>query len=275
MFRYTRSYAGPVQAVIFDWAGTTVDFGCFAPVEAFRQAFARKGVDVTATEARAPMGAEKRRHIELMLSLPGLRSRWIDKHGQAPTEADIDALYDTFLPLQLEALAGYAEPVPGCVETVEGLRRRGIRIGSTTGYPREVIDQLALNAADRGYRPDHIVAAGDGARGRPSPDMCLMNLVALQIDPVAACVVVDDSPTGLEAGLNAGMWTVAVAVSGSDMGLSVAEWRALEPRDQQERLTEVTARLAATGVHYVIETVADLPAVIDDIEGRMARGETP
>ncbi len=49
-----------IEAVIFDWAGTTVDYGCFAPVKAFMEAFAHHGVPVTMEETRKPMGMLKR-----------------------------------------------------------------------------------------------------------------------------------------------------------------------------------------------------------------------
>ena len=50
------------QLVIFDWAGTTVDYGCFAPVNAFALAFQKFGVTPTVEEIRAPMGMLKRDH---------------------------------------------------------------------------------------------------------------------------------------------------------------------------------------------------------------------
>lgn len=45
-----------IEAVIFDWAGTVVDYGCFAPVEAFRQAFEEAGIHPAVEEIRKPMG---------------------------------------------------------------------------------------------------------------------------------------------------------------------------------------------------------------------------
>ncbi len=57
-------YAGPLRAVVLDWAGTTVDFGCMAPVATFVQAFEDSGVPITVEEARAPMGMPKWQHIQ-------------------------------------------------------------------------------------------------------------------------------------------------------------------------------------------------------------------
>src|SRR5512143_2724642 len=87
-FRYRRSYQGGIQAVLLDWAGTTMDFGCMAPAVVFVEVFKRQGVPITMAEARAPMGAHKRVHIGKITELPAVRKRWEDKRGHAPAEAD-------------------------------------------------------------------------------------------------------------------------------------------------------------------------------------------
>ena len=80
------------EAVIFDWAGTTVDFGSFAPMGVFVETFADFGIEVSIDEARAPMGLPKRAHIEAMLAVPRIAAAWRDARGAAPTLADVDAL---------------------------------------------------------------------------------------------------------------------------------------------------------------------------------------
>ncbi len=65
-----------VEGVIFDWAGTAVDFGCFAPVNVFIDIFKNAGIDVTMEEARAPMGMLKIDHIRAMLSMPRISKLW-------------------------------------------------------------------------------------------------------------------------------------------------------------------------------------------------------
>ena len=64
------------QLVIFDWAGTTVDYGCFAPVNAFALAFQKFGVTPTVEEIRAPMGMLKRDHIRTMLRMERIARAW-------------------------------------------------------------------------------------------------------------------------------------------------------------------------------------------------------
>jgi phosphonoacetaldehyde hydrolase len=272
-YSYRRSYSGPITTVIFDWAGTVLDFGCLAPVEAFRAAFAEAGVPISEAEARAPMGAAKREHVELILQAPAVHARWQAHYGEAAQQRDVDALYKTFLRVDEINVARFSDMIPGALDTIAALRARRIQIGSTTGYPREVMNNLAPIAHDKGYRPDHCCTVSDVKRGRPWPDMCLANALALGAPDMRACVVVDDSPSGLEAGLAAGMWTVGLAASGNEVGLSLADWHALDDAQRAQRVEPARQRLARTGAHYVIDSIADLLPVIDAIEARLASGE--
>jgi phosphonoacetaldehyde hydrolase len=274
-FHYQRSYRGPVQAVIFDWAGTTVDFGSLAPVAAFTRLFAAQGIDLGLDEARRPMGAEKREHIRQLCALPRIAAAWRDLYGESPDEATIDRLYQAFVPLQVAAIRDSAQLIPQCREVVAALRGRGIRIGANTGYSREMLEALAEVAADQGYRPDSSVCATEVPRGRPFPHMSLKNAIELEVETVQACVKVDDTAPGIEEGLNAGMWTIAVAVSGNEVGLALDDWEALTPTEQQRRRAAACSRLRASGAHYVMDTIADLLPYIELIERRLACGERP
>ncbi|OGL30210.1 MAG: phosphonoacetaldehyde hydrolase [Candidatus Rokubacteria bacterium RIFCSPLOWO2_12_FULL_73_47] len=274
-FGYRRSYRGKVRAVLLDWAGTTMDFGCMAPAVVFVKVFERAGVPITMDEARAPMGAHKRVHIQQVTELDAVRARWQARHGRPPGEADVDRMFADFVPLQLECLSEYSTLIPGTLEVVAALRAREVKIGSTTGYLREM---MAINLADakaQGYEPDATVCASDVPAGRPYPYMCLQNMLDLRVWPVEACVKVDDTLPGIEEGLNAGMWTVGLAVSGNEVGLPLAAWQALPPAEQQARRERAHARLRMGGAHWVVDTIADLPPCLDDIEARLARGEKP
>lgn len=274
-FRYHRDYRGPLEAVLLDWAGTTMDFGCFAPAVVFMEVFARKGVPITMAEARAPMGAHKRVHIQRITELESVRGRWRDAHAAAPSEKDIDAMFADFVPLQLACLAQYAELIPGTLETVAELRRRGLKIGSTTGYTTEMMRVNLREAARQGYVPDSTVCASDVPAGRPLPYMCLQNAINLGVTTVDACVKVDDTVPGVEEGLNASMWTVGLAVTGNEVGMQRAEWEALPPAEKQAKRERAHRRLAQAGAHYVVDGIADLLPCIDDIESRLRRGERP
>lgn len=269
------AYPGPLSTAIFDWAGTVLDFGCMAPVHAFRQVFDEVGVPISVAEARQPMGAAKRAHIAMILAMSEVETRWVAVKGAAPTGGDLDQLYAAFLRVDAANVERHSALIPGALETMAALRSRGLRIGSTTGYPREVMVNLAPLAKALGYEPDHTCTVSDVPRGRPAPDMCLVNALVLEAPDVRACVVVDDSPSGLLSARAAGMWAVGVSASGNEVGLSLEDWRALPTAQQQERLVVARQRLEAAGAHFVIESIADLLPVIDAIEARLADGVAP
>ena len=274
-FSYQRVYRGPVRAALLDWAGTTMDFGCMAPAVVFVKVFERAGVPITMDEARAPMGAHKRVHIQKITELDSVRARWESRHGRRPDDDDVSRMFADFVPLQLGCLSDYSELIPGTLDVVAALRRRGIKIGTTTGYLREMTAINLRDAKRQGYEPDSTVCASDVPAGRPYPYMCLQNVINLQVSPVEACVKIDDTLPGIEEGLNAGMWTIGLAVSGNEVGLSLPHWLALSESDRQARRGRAYQRMQMCGAHYVVDTIADILPCLDDIEARLARGESP
>ncbi len=272
---YARRYTGPLRAVILDWAGTTIDFGCQAPAGAFMEAFRRFGVEITLAEARGPMGMPKKDHIRAVLAMPAVTARWTAAHGKPPGETDVDALYDAFLPLQVDVVHNYADPIPGALDAVAAMRARGLRIGSTTGYPRPVMDVVAKAAAAQGYVPDCMVCAGDTPSGRPGPSMALKCLIEMDVHPVEACVKIGDTVVDVEEGLNAGMWTIAVVDTGNEVGATLADWRAMAEAERARLRAPAEDRLRRAGAHYLAPGLAEAVAHLDAIAARLARGEKP
>jgi phosphonoacetaldehyde hydrolase len=264
-----------IKAVIFDWAGTTVDYGCFAPVTPFIQAFERHGVDITVGEARQPMGLYKKDHIRALLAMPVVKQRWLDRHGRLPDEQDVENIFEDFVPLQLSLLEQHAQPIPGTLEVVQELHRRGIQIGSTTGYTRAMMDVLAPQAGRFGYTPDCVVCVSDVPAGRPAPWMIYLNAIRLQVYPMESVVKVGDTMPDIEEGLNAGAWTVAVAMTGNEAGLDQASSQTLSAGEKQALRKEVYRKLFAAGAHFVVDGIWDVPNVIAEIDLRLAAGERP
>ena len=266
----------PLQAVIFDWAGTLVDFGSLAPTQIFVEAFATFGITITLAQARGPMGLSKWDHIHQLLQDESIAAQWQTTFGRAPTNDDVDAIYARFMPMQIAKVGEFSAPIEGAVELLQWLRAQGLKVGSCTGYPREVLSQLLPQATAAGIAPDHVVAGDDlPAGGRPGPFMALANVLALGITDVRACVKVDDTVPGIEEGRNAGMWTVGLSLSGNEVGYSVEEF-AQAPKDEVDaRVAQAEAKLQAAGAHYVVRSVADLPAVLEQITAAMRAGKTP
>src|ERR1700691_514718 len=254
-----QPYSGPLKAVILDWAGTTVDHGSLAPVRVLQQVFASRGVPISEEEARRDMGVLKIDHIRKILFGANVSARWREISGDAPAEADVESLFANFVPLQLECLVKYSTVIDGVAAAVAGIRKRGIRIGSTTGYTRAMLEMILRPAAAQGYEPDCAITPDDVGAGRPHPWMIYANAIRLKVEPLEAIVKIGDTPVDIEEGLRAGAWTIGIARTGNMVGLSAEDF----------------AALSAAGAHEVIDAVGDCEAALDAIEARIRNGERP
>ena len=264
-----------LQAAVLDWAGTVVDFGSFAPTQIFVEAFAEFGVAVSLEEARGPMGMGKWDHIRTLCNLPAIAERYRAAFGRLPTDDDVTAIYERFMPLQIEKIGVHSALIPGALEAIAALRQRGLKIGSCSGYPKAVMDKVVELARGNGYVADHVVATDEVPNGRPHPAQALANVIALGIEDVAACVKVDDTWPGILEGRRAGMWTVALTCSGNALGLTWDQFKALSPTELERARQRIGQLFEGARPHYLIDTIADLPKVIDAINARLARGEMP
>ena len=249
--------------VIFDWAGTTVDYGCFAPVQAFMETFKAAGVEPTMEETRAPMGMLKIDHIRTMLHMDRIEKEWIRIHGAAPTEDDVQKLYEPYEEKLLSILHNFADPKPGVLDAIAELRAMGIKIGSTTGYNDKMMAIVAPQAAENGYAPDAMITPDTvGGKGRPYPYMVFANMMELGAANVDEVVKVGDTISDIKEGLAAGVFSVAVIEGSSEMGLTQEEFEALSVEEQDAACAKVEATFYAAGAHAVIRTMAELPALV-------------
>ncbi|MCU0227505.1 MAG: phosphonoacetaldehyde hydrolase [Bryobacterales bacterium] len=274
-FRFQRKYTGPVQAVIFDWAGTTLDYGCRAPVAAFQRLFEEESIRVSVDEARRPMGAHKRDHIAMMLAMESIAAQWREIHGANATHEDIERLYQKSIPMQADIVLEYAKLTPFVLPTMEMLAERDILVGSTTGYSRRIMEGLIQLAADQGYHPESVVCADEVPEGRPAPWMAITSAMHMNAYPLESCVKIGDTVADIEEGLNAGMWTVGVSLTGNELGLTEEEVDTMDEDQLDLALLRADRKFKAAGAHYVLETLEHLESVLDDIEERLATGERP
>lgn len=254
---------GRFDAVIFDWAGTTVDYGCFAPVQAFVEVFRHFGVEPTMEEVRKPMGLLKIEHIRTMLQMPRIKACWSERHGKEPTEEDVEKLFGLFEEKLLSILNRFAEPKPGVVEIVENLRELGISIGSTTGYTDKMMEIIVPLAKEKGYSPDCWFSP-DSTRqkGRPYPYMIFRNMESLGIADVRRVIKVGDTVSDIKEGKNAGVYTVGVVIGSSEMSLTQEEYGSLELRERKNICERVKARFKEAGAD---EVVLDLDELVERI----------
>lgn len=260
------SSAPAIRLVACDLAGTTVDFGSCAPAGVFVDLFARRGIEVSDAEARGPMGTAKRDHIAALAALPRVAAAWRSMHGgRDVTEADIDALYAEFIPLQLESLPAFDDLIPGTLEAVAALRRAGIKVAATTGYNTAMTDVVMEGVRRQGFMPDAVVCATEVAAGRPAPWMIFRAMEKTGVWPPAAVVAVGDTIADVEAARNAGVWAVGVTATGNMLGLSRAAHDALTPTDRAIRLTKARDAMLAAGAHAVINGIEELPGLLSTL----------
>ncbi len=264
-----------IAAVVFDWAGTMIDFGCLAPVRALQDAFAAQGVPITEAQARRDMGRAKRDHLAALLSDRAVSAAWSKRFGKPPAPADVERLYAVLEPLMREQAAAYTTLIPGAAEAAAWLTRRDIKIGSGTGYTRAMMAAILPRAAAQGYAPSVVVCAGETPEGRPSPLPMWKALVELAAYPAWRCVKVDDAVVGIQEGRAAGAWAIGVAASGNGVGLGLQAWQALSDAERHTRSAAAEQDLLGAGADYVIATIADVTDVLVDIERRIAAGDRP
>jgi phosphonoacetaldehyde hydrolase len=266
----------PLAGVIFDWAGTIVDFGSLAPMQAFVDLFASHGVEITVAQARVPMGLPKLAHIQALGAMPDIGHAWLQQRGRKFDVADAHALLAQFEPMSAQAALERSGFVPGFRETLEWLHRHRILVATTTGYTRRILGPVLERARFAGFFPERVVCCDDVAKSRPDPMGVMLCLETMGLSGQAQhCVKVDDTAPGLDEGRNAGCWTVGVAASGNALGWEYTQWLGASAAERAHALLPARAKLLRAGAHEVIVSVADLPDCLIRIARRIRNGETP
>lgn len=276
-YSYTRSYRGKIKAVVLDWSGTLADAYVIAPAVVFVEVFKSQGVEISMEEARGPMGLRKDLHIRMLTKDPVIAKRWESIKGKPPTQADVDAMFKEFVPAQLACLPKYTTLLPGVKKVCDDLQKQGIKIGVSTGFTRVMVDVLLKDVIAQGIVPDATVAGDEVLNGaRPDPHMVFKNLDLLNISDVKSVVKCDDTVSGIGEAQNAGCWGVGLVRYSNYMNInSLDEEATLSEADMAARMAKTRKILEQAGAHYVIDSLIELPAVIDDINQRLARGEKP
>lgn len=262
-----------VKAVIFDWAGTVVDYGCFSPLEVFLEVFKKKGIEVTHEEARKPMGMLKWDHINEMLKMERIANLWKEKFGRFPNNNDVDQLYADFEPMVLATLPKYCKLIPGALDLVRRIRALNLKIGSTTGYTAEMMEIVTREAREQGYVPDSLVTPNEVPHGRPYPWMIYQNAININVFPMNHIIKVGDTISDIKEGLNAGVWTVGIIKGSSELGMTEQQVQECPPDELEEKMEVVAQRFKDAGAHYVIDQIGDFDQVIPKIDLRIAMQE--
>lgn len=261
-----------IRAIMLDWAGTTVDHGSMAPILALQTLFARHGIALSTEDARRDMGLLKRDHIQAILALPNIRAEWNSITGREPREPEVLSLFEEFGPLQMKIIVQHSQLIPGVAQVVKDWQSRGIRIGSTTGYTRQMLAPVLTQAAQQGFQPDASVCPDEVGAGRPAPWMLMKNAQLLDAYPPIACVKIGDTVVDIEEGRNAGMWTIGITRTGNLVGLDREQWAELPKSTKEARLIRAQETLLEAGADYVAEDLASCNQVLATIDKRLRSG---
>ena len=270
-----------VGYVMLDCSGTTMDRYVDAPAIVFVEVFKKYGLEINMDEARRPMGLRKDLHIKAITEIPSVRQRFTAKFGREPKQVDVDKMFAVFVPIQIDLLksGNYHELLPGTAEVVQKMQKDGIRIGVTTGFTRDMLDILLVGGAKQGFHPDAACAGNEVEMPRPTPYMVIKNLERLGVynlkNAMRRTIKVDDTVSG--AGEGAPLcWRVAVSKWSNYVVDSWAVAKSLSADQLAERERASKEKLISeSGAHYVIDDLRGLPAVIAEINQRLAAGESP
>jgi len=258
-----------IRALMLDWAGTTVDHGSIAPVAALQELFGRHNIRLSGEDARRDMGLLKKDHIRSILALTNIRAEWLATTGHDPGEEDVNALFEEFRPLQSVIIGQHSHLIAGVAEITQAWQKRGLRIGSTTGYTREMLAPVLAEAARNGYTPDASVCPDEVGAGRPAPWMLTRNAQLLDVYPPSSCVKIGDTVSDMEEGKNAGMWTIGLTRTGNLVGLTAAEWNQLSDSQKEHRLRIAEGILLNAGADFVAEDLPACDSILTQIEQRL------
>ena len=180
-------------AVIFDMDGVLADTEP-RNEQALANVLARRGARMTADEYRGLVGQSNETSWAWMIRHFGL------------TDATAD-LQDEYVREVLPLLAT-VPPSPGVIALVGGLRATGIRLAVASSSPRPAVEAV-IGALGLAGAFDIMVSGEEVAAGKPAPDIFRLAAERLGAAP-DRCLVIEDSPHGLEAARRAGMRTIAL-----------------------------------------------------------------
>lgn len=215
-------------------------------------------------------------------TLPTAMQRLYPRHGGEQSNAGHTALEQrlgrtpnagerqTFEQALSAAAGEHAELTPGALEQLQQLHLQNVPCAWLDELPRDASSALATPL------PDWLRAAPSRAgRAWPAPDACWQALVDLQVAQLDGCVLISGEPRLLQAGLNAGLWTIGLAACGSLCNQAPANWQALAAAERDRLRTQATLTLYRLGVHAVIDQLSELGPCLVDLGSRRQKGEKP
>lgn len=263
-----------IKAVIFDWAGTIIDYGCLAPTQVFIEVFRKMDIIISMEEARTPMGLAKKDHVRALFRLDTVQKQWLAEYGRIPSESDVENIYSELEPALAAIVKDYCDPIPGAIKLIKSLQHQGIKVGTTTGYVEEMMNNIIPITSAIGLLPDAIVSSSEVSAGRPAPWMIYLNCEIMDVYPLNQMVKIGDTIADIQEGKNAGMWTIGLTKSGNELGLSLADADAADPIWLAEKIAHAGRKLLNAGADFVAEGVWDCWPILEEIDRQIENNIT-
>lgn len=267
-----------VKGCIFDLGGTIVDRYSFTPLLCLQRAFKGQRINIPLSMIRKDMGLSKEDHIHKLLEEKEVQKQWINKYRQRPTKADRLSLFSDFQFMQEREIKLNMKVLPHTAKCISRLKKDNIVTGVTTGFDSEQMDRIKwLLESENIFLDSYVSSTCLDKPARPEPHMIFENMKRLNLDDPRRIIKIDDTVSGIQEGLNAGCWTVAVCRWSSNMNVdSVKDMDILDNFNAdnnytenyyqlRERINKCRQIMASSGAHYVINTLYELQNVIDDI----------
>jgi phosphonoacetaldehyde hydrolase len=225
-------------------------------------------------EARGPMGLAKKDHVRELFKLDSVQKQWFAEYGRGPSEIDIWHLYCELEPALAAIVKNYCEPIRGAIELINRLKSQGIKVGTTTGYVAEMMQNILPIATSKGLLPDSVVNSSEVSAGRPAPWMIYRNCEIMNVYPLNQMVKIGDTLADIQEGRNAGMWTIGLTKSGNELGLSQTEAESADPVWIANKIALACRKMTNNGADFVAEGVWDCWPVLEEIDEQIHSNNT-
>ncbi len=240
-----------IEAVIFDLSGTLVDFGSLATIEAMKKIFKNKGVIIDNNTIKKDMGIKKIKHLKKILNYPIVKAKWKNIFGIKISTTQINELNKNFDNELKAEVKKKLNIIPNVKNLFKILKKNNIKIGATTGYPKKItkiiIDYLHKNKV----YIDYYVSDDEVKNSRPSPDMCIKNIKKLKVSAKNS-MKVDDSVAGIVEGNRAGMISVALTLTGINLGKNLKTFRILSNKNKNKIILSSKKIFKKVNAKYII-----------------------
>ncbi len=256
-----------IEAIVLDWAGTTVDYGSRAPIIAFKNAFAHFGIDLSEETIRQDVGLDKLTHVRQILQIPEIANSWETRQPTIPLTKATAEIYAQFQIEINKVLVETAQLKPGMTDLIKFANTHHIQLATTTGYTQVMLNQILPLAAQQGYTPTYnITSEQTNHVGRPKPDMVALAMQKMHISDPSHVIKVGDTVNDILEGKNAGTISIGVVDGGNLIGLPKQAFDQLNIEQRDRYRAKATAILKEAGADEIINNIADLIPLIESID---------